>query len=107
MKRRLCLQPGCLLNPSFGNPGGKREYCKAHKKPFHDQLAAPHCLAAGCSVLASYGYVATRKREYCTAHKKSMQEYLNQVICAADGCTTRASKKFPHCNKHASTEMEC
>ena len=67
-------------------PGGKREYCKTHKKECMVNVNIKLCIDPECPHHALYGNEDVTK-EYCKTHKK-------------EGMVDRVHKKCKTCNKH-------
>jgi len=67
-------------------PGGKREYCKTHKKEGMVNVNIKLCIDPECPHHALYGNEDGTK-EYCKTHKK-------------EGMVDRVHKKCKTCNKH-------
>jgi len=70
---RLCKHEGCMeLFASFGNEGGKAEYCVKHKPDSEGMgmvnVRNPKCRHEECMKHPSFGNEGG-KAEYCSEHK--------------------------------------
>lgn len=70
----------CSKTASFGLPGGKKQYCKTHKKNGMDNVTNNiKCL--DCNKYASFGFPEGKKK-YCIKHKKEGMVNLRKTIIA-------------------------
>src|SRR5205085_1206694 len=54
---RICLDPGCIIQPSFGMIWGQPLYCKAHKDASHVDVVSRRCMQHGCDTQANFGSI--------------------------------------------------
>ncbi|CAM9662627.1 unnamed protein product, partial [Scytosiphon promiscuus] len=76
MSRKLCEVPGCMVQPSYGEPGtGKPRFCTGHKKKGHISLKNRPCIFPGCTTRPHYGPSKGRP-VFCATHKQDDHVHL-------------------------------
>ena len=108
---KRCLEPGCRKHPSFGFPGGKKQFCLEHKTTDMVCYGCPGLLihfaqAALCDQQCVQGGVHYNSVPRC------LQVDVNSKRCQEPGCKKRAFFGFPGGNKHfclehKSADMVC
>ncbi|CAN0049642.1 unnamed protein product [Pylaiella littoralis] len=74
--RKLCEVSGCMVQPSYGEPGStKPRFCSGHKLKNHISLKNRPCVFPGCVTRPHYG--PSRGRPvFCVTHKKKSHVHL-------------------------------
>ena len=72
IKSRRCDHPdGCMIQPSYGQPGSKAATrCSAHKEPGMVDLRNKHCDHPGCTTSPSFALPGSKGATRCSAHKE-------------------------------------
>lgn len=100
-----CLEPLCIVEPSFGKPGTKvAEYCAEHCPDSYVDVKSKKCKM--CDTQPSYGMPGTKLTEYCQAHKPA--GYINvrdktclYPLCPIQPCFGQAGTKIAqYCSEH-------
>jgi hypothetical protein len=86
----LCASAGCLIQPSYGSPGGQRTHCIAHKAEGEIYLKIKcQCVTPGCLKKPSYGPPGGW-RSHCAVHRVhgevSHDKGPTRPCCVAAGC---------------------
>jgi len=80
---KKCKEEGCNKQPTFGNEGGKTEYCAEHKKEGMIDVINKRC--KDCNKIPGYGFEGG-KAEYCADHKKERMINVKDKRCKEDEC---------------------
>lgn len=99
----------CTKNGSYGNKGGKRIYCKDHKKDGMVNVSGYNCTI--CGERAFYGYTKKDKNLYCFKDKKDdMINVLNKMCIKCNNkqptFNKKGEKKPLYCVDCKTPEME-
>ena len=70
---KLCKEPNCTIQPSFGYINTSGDYCKQHSLPGMINLKGTLCSIPNCVNKAKFGY-ENQNVTYCGMH------YLNDMI---------------------------
>ena len=103
-----CGEPGCEIQPSFNEEGGKRKYCGLHKQDgmVNVKNGSCACIYPECHTRASYNIEGLTKGIYCSSHKLDGMMNVNSKICIHLECKTQAmyningEKTGLYCAKH-------
>ncbi len=107
VRDKLCIYPDCTVQPSYGKPGSKAEYCNTHKLPGYVNVKnATRC--QGCDKHAFFGITGTKKALFCASCKPT--DYVNVVDKKCPDCPedhklipcfgVRGTKIGLYCNEH-------
>ena len=80
-----CKHPGCEKLPAFGLPGGKPQWCAAHKPPDAVNAVDKRCGHADCMKIPDYG-LPGGQRQWCAAHKPPDAVNVVNKRCVHHGC---------------------
>lgn len=88
----MCKQPGCKVQPSYGEPGKRVLYCKVHH---HKQMVAlvslTECEEKGCTMPKRWGDAASKKAHFCRAHATPTMVNVTLKTCHFKGCDVSRS----------------
>lgn len=109
----MCKTIGCNVSPSYGLPGGPRQYCKGCKTDDMVYLArkvgkvykSEQCQKDGCSTRPNFG-VIEGKKQFCAEHAEPGMIDLNAQFnrpCQEPECTV----KRPNFGMPGETAMFC
>ena len=82
---KFCEYDGCKITPTYGEPGGKKRFCTAHKLPTMIYLKKKMCEFAGCKTIPFFGNIGGKTR-FCVTHKEPAMIDLITKRCSAHGC---------------------
>ena len=106
-----CQHPqGCDTLPSFGYPGERPQYCRAHAQEWMEDVRNKRCEHAGCRTHPCYGHPGERP-QYCRVHAQEGMEDVKSKLCEHVGCKTQPYYGHPgeraqYCKAHALEGME-
>ena len=110
VKTKRCEHTDCDRLPSYGLPGGKRQFCLKHKSEGMEDLASRRCAQVGCKKQSTYGEHGGRPK-FCLTHKIDGMVDVVSTRCRHHGCTRQPVYGFlgsrrQYCFEHKLTGME-
>ena len=83
--QKVCNEPGCRKQPSYGNEDGIARYCATHKKPGMVDVVNKRCQEPGCRIHPCYGNEEDGIARYCATHKKPGMVNVVHKCCQEPG----------------------
>jgi hypothetical protein len=97
---RTCMHPlGCKRSASFGLPGGKPQFCAAHRAGNHTYVRR-RCQVAGCDSRPTFGVSGCFT--HCRAHRCSFC-----FCCGGDGICCRRDEMSCVVGRHCHAQARC
>jgi len=100
---KTCSKKDCEKRAYYGLPGGKKQYCKDHKKEDMINLHHKMCIKKDCGKQACYA-LPGKTIEYCKDHKNDGMINVKHKKCKSNHCDTRSNPKYKgycaYCFKH-------
>ena len=106
-----CHHPGCKKRPSYGQPGGRAQFCAQHAPEGTEDVVNKRCQhPGGCTTQPTFGHRGGCA-QFCAKHALEGMEDIMNPRCEHPGCSKRPYFGAPGgcaqcCKEHASAGME-